>query len=137
MKRTPLKRTKGLDRTSSLKRTPLRSRSKKREEFMSSHRVPEVKAMISAGRKCEVGPILEGAGITDAPTCRKKIEGLHERRKRSSGGSLVNPANLIPSCNPCNGFIEDEPDICHELGLVVREGDSEWEALGRRNDLNG
>lgn len=96
-----------------------------------------IEEMVEAGRKCEVGPLLIRADIPGARMCSNKIEGLHERRKRSSGGSLTNPANLIPSCILCNGLIETEPMLVRErLGsaLVVREGDPEWESLGASSD---
>jgi hypothetical protein len=69
--------------------------------------------------------------------CAGRIQGLHERRKRSAGGSLVNPENLIPACNWSNGFVEDQPALIRDLfgqALVVREGDEDWERLGARND---
>jgi len=87
------------------------------------------------GRRCEVGPILAAAGIPN-PNCTGEIEGLHERRKRSSGGSLINLKNLVPSCNSCNGRIEDEPEMRILCGaaLVLREGDEEWDEVGARQD---
>lgn len=69
-----------------------------------------------------------------APRCQGHATGLHERRKRSSQGSLVNPANLVPACNIGNGWVEDWPIQAHRLGLVVRPGDDEWFALAASND---
>lgn len=49
----------------------------------------------------------------------------------------MNEANLIPACNWSNEWVEDRPRLVRELfgdRLVVREGDPEWEALGKRND---
>lgn len=131
----PLKRTGSLNRGSSqLKRTPLKQRSEKRSKLMKEERVPLIQALVKAGFSCEIGPVLDHHGIAESVNCRNKIEGLHELRKRSAGGSLVNRNNLIPACIPCNGWVEDYPAVAHELGLVVREGDPEWDALGARND---
>ena len=53
-------------------------------------------------------------------------------RKRSSAGALANPANVVPVCHACNMAIEDHPAAARAAGLVVREGDPEWEALSAR-----
>lgn len=143
MKRTPLKRTKGLSRgeglkrgDSQLKRTQIKGRSDKRAKFMRETRAPAVAELREQGITCKVSPILEAAGL-GGYGCTGLVTGLHERRKRSSGGSLINPCNLIPACSWCNGLIEDEPELIRTYtgtSLVVREGDEEWDALGARND---
>lgn len=147
MKRTELKRTKpmkrgpgpkrtsGPSRGGELKRTPLRARSAKRAKLMRTERVPLIESLRAQGVGCLVCPALIEAGI--AIQCSGAIEGIHERRKRSAGGSLINPANLIPACNRGNGFVEDECGMIRRLTgdrLIVREGDPEWESLGARND---
>lgn len=102
---------------------------------MANDRRPRIERLVAAGLGCLIGPLLDDAGLE--PECARRIEGLHERRKRSAGGSLVNGENLIPACNWCNGWIEDNPAAARDLfgtALVVREGDLEWEALGARAD---
>lgn len=102
---------------------------------MTDHRIPLIERLTAQGVGCLIGPLLEEAGITTG--CRQRVEGLHERRKRSAGGSLTNPRNLIPACNRCNGWIEDQPRLARDLFgdvLVVREGDDEWHDLGARSD---
>lgn len=104
---------------------------------MKDVRIPLIKELIEAGHGCGIGPVLMAAGLDQARHCRGKIEGLHELRKRSAGGSLVNPDNLIPACNYCNGLVEDEGGVIRELtgtAFIVREGDPEWESLGKRQD---
>jgi len=117
-----------------VKRSRLKSRSSKRAEVYV-HRRAAIEAMVADGVGCLICPVLVEAGV---PTERcAGIQGLHERRKRSAGGSLLNPQNLIPACNWSNGWIEDNPAAARELfgsALVVREGDSEFESLGRRSD---
>lgn len=70
--------------------------------------------------------------------CTVRATQLHELRKRSAGGSILNRANCVQSCTECNtGFVENEPRLAQRLGLVVRQGDvtpAEWEALGSRAD---
>ena len=91
----------------------------------------------SASLWCQIGPILVAAGVPGGCEGRSRVQGLHERRKASSAGSKINPANLIPACNLCNSLVECEPALVRELTgtqLVVREGDAEWEELGSRRD---
>lgn len=130
----PIKRKTGLKQGGGLKRSPIKQRSSERSRVMKEDRIPLITALVEAGFSCEIGPVLEHHGHPDSRHCRHKIEGLHELRKRSAGGSLVNRQNLIPACNYCNGWVEDNPATAHEWGLVVREGDPEWERLGKRND---
>jgi hypothetical protein len=102
---------------------------------MRTVRAPAVAGLVAAGESCRIGPVLADAGLFAG--CSGAVQGLHERRKRSAGGSLNNPANLVPACNVCNGWIEDHPALAREhfgSALVVREGDEEWEALSRRHD---
>jgi hypothetical protein len=131
MKRSEIKRgTKGLARGGELA-----SRSTKRSKLMRTVRAPAVSDMVEAGVQCQVGIILAAAGL--ASRCTLTVQGLHERRKRSSAGSLVNPDNLLGSCNRCNDRCEEEPALVRRLTgtqLIVREGDDEWESLGSRHD---
>ena len=61
----------------------------------------------------------------------------HHRRKASSGGAY-SALNLITLCAFHNGDIEDRPAYYRERfpHLVVREGDEDWESLGRRAHRN-
>lgn len=131
LRRTPLGNGSG----DGLKRTPLKQRSSRRSDFMRDVRAPAVRGLVEAGECCRIGPLLSSEGL--GPNCMIVVQGLHERRKRSAGGSLTNPANLIPACNACNGWVEDFPALAREVfgsALVVREGDEEWVSLGRRAD---
>jgi hypothetical protein len=141
-RKAPLKRT-GFKRkapvnTARKARKPLPTRSKKRVKHMGTDRVPLVKQLVAEGVTCRVCPILAVGGIETH--CAGVIQGLHERRKSSAGGSRVNPKNLVPSCNWGNtAGIEDAVGWHREFvekhsGLVVREGHPEWEELGARQD---
>lgn len=57
----------------------------------------------------------------------------HHRRKAGAGGAYTE-ANLVTICQYGNGDIEERPAYYRERFpyLVVREGDEEWETLGRR-----
>lgn len=103
-----------------------------------------IEALQRAGLwECQIGPVLRrayidgsydqgGFGIRAADVdCLDAPSGIHERRKRSSGGSLTMLANLMPACTWHNQWVEREPELAHRLGLVVRPGDHEWFMLGR------
>lgn len=53
----------------------------------------------------------------------------HHRRKASAAGAY-SVDNLVTLCAQHNAWVEDHPRLARDLGLVVREGDPEWEALG-------
>lgn len=78
---------------------------------------------------CEAGPKLQTVNVYD---CTHHATELHHLRKRSAAGALANPANVVPVCHACNMAIEDYPVAARAAGLVVREGDPEWEALSAR-----
>jgi hypothetical protein len=126
---------------STLTRTPLRRRSDAKRRAQAE-RIGLVHQYLAEGREwCEIRPWLAlmlnsdlrqplygplGEGVR---SCTQRLEGLHERRKRSAGGSLTNRQNLIPACNRCNQWVEDHPIEAHRIGLVVRSGDDEWREL--------
>ena len=49
--------------------------------------------------------------------CYGDVNG-HEVVKRSQGGSIVDPTNILLLCNRHNSFVENEPDIAHKFGLM-------------------
>lgn len=80
-----------------------------------------------------VGPRL----ITyEIPACSGRLEFGH-RRKASAGGAYV-PANGWATCSAHNQWVENQPDAARAVGgetpwwLCVREGDPDWDQLGRR-----
>jgi hypothetical protein len=89
------------------------------------------------GVGCEICPELALiAGIVVPGGCGG-LGGIHERRKRSSAGTVGHAPNLVPSCNVANGWIEDNPELARVLfgsWLVLREGDAEWDTCGRDVD---
>lgn len=79
-------------------------------------------------RACQLGPGFARHGLH---LCAGRATCWHELRKRSSQGSILNPANLMASCVPCNDLVECEPDVARSLGYVLREGDPTWLELGQ------
>lgn len=127
------------------KRTAIKARSAKRAALMREARAPLISRLARGGVVCEIGPLLGRLGVDPVP-CTGRLEGLHERRKRSSAGSLLVAENLIPACNRCNGWVEDrlpvlaagDPERWAALKglLVVREGDPAWDRLGSRAEAD-
>ncbi len=72
----------------------------------------------------------------DVPACGGMLEFGH-RRKASAGGAYV-PANGHATCHAHNAWIESAPAAARAVGgetpwwLCVREGDPEWQSLGRK-----
>ncbi len=133
-RKTPLKQSgNGLSRASAnnLKRTPLKPRSDKMTKLYRTQRVPLVKEWLSISQVCEVGPKIR-AIKPDHPKC-KPATCLHELKKRSAGGSITDPRNLLRSCIFCNGYIEDWPDLAWQAGLVVRFGETVDDAKAKWN----
>lgn len=89
--------------------------------------------------RCEVGAILRAAGLDYGclivPQTWQVGWGHHHRRKASSGGSDAIGPNSLWCCPVCNGAVEDhDTEVRQATGdaLIVREGDDEYAALGRR-----
>lgn len=125
-----------------MKRTRVRARSAKRTAM---HYDLFVQGRLAISARCEVGPRIR----TVDPLwlgCRRRATGLHHLRKRSSSARIVTRLGTLRSCNPCNGWVENEgnrpigPDhetLAHLAGLVVRPGDPWWPWLGRRRPSGG
>lgn len=120
-----------------MKRTPVNRESAKHAKDREQRRAL-VKSLQDAGLwECQIGPVLRHAWATDKVRvsladidCFDAPSGIHERRKRSSGGSLTMLVNLMPACSFHNQWVEREPEIARRLGLVVRPGDVDWDLCG-------
>ena len=81
--------------------------SEKRKSDQKEYR-KIVKEMLSKDASCKVR----------SPVCTKKAQGLHHKQKRSPG-NLTDKSKLIPSCNPCNLYIENYPEWAKEKGFTI------------------
>lgn len=95
------------------------------------------------GRRCvvsrftHVGEVVDGqVVVTWLPPCRGQLTFGHRRHASAGGAYIVANGNTL--CAGHNGWMEDHPHQARALGgetpwwLVVREGDPEWEQLGRK-----
>ena len=101
-------------RTPLVSRTPVPQRSAKTAKVYRTTRIPLVVETLEARPWCEIR--WDG-------NCTGRATTLHELRKRSQGGSITDPANVIPACAFCNEAVEDNPTEAHRRGFVIRRED--------------
>lgn len=106
----------------------MRQVSKKRAKLLRSYNA-FVAGMLAVDKRCWVGREIVRID-RHYRECTRTADGLHHLRKKSSGGALMDPDNVLRSCNHCNTWVEDHPTLAWEAGLVVRAGDPDWERLG-------
>lgn len=104
--------------------------SKKRASLQRKY-VAFVAGMLAVNDRCEVGRKILSVD-SSYRGCLGRADGLHHLRKRSAQGALIDPSNTRRCCSPCNLWVEMEPERAHKAGLVVREGDPDWDQLGAR-----
>ena len=128
MKRTELERNPGQARAWERRsRRPLPVKSRRRRTGKTG--TDKVRAEVFDR---DGGCMLQGIG----PACLGRLT-YHHRRKAGAGGAYT-PDNGVALCVRHNLLVEDEPGMfvgdghLADLGLVVREGDPEWERLGKR-----
>lgn len=103
-----------------MKRTRLRSRSKKATAQHAEY-LRFVGRLAAESDICEVCPIISRAD-PGWRGCTHYMQGLHHLRKRSAGGDLMDPANVLRSCNNGNGWVEDHPKLAKHIGLTIPGG---------------
>lgn len=108
MKRSPMPpRVTPLESRTGLRRiTEIRRVSKKREKE-NRLRSKVVRALFPERPRCAV------------PNCVRLADDVHEPLTRARGGSITDPANMIPLCRPCHDVVQLGPDWAYELGLMA------------------
>lgn len=113
MKRTPLRRTTGLDQSKRLaRRSRLSAKSEKKlkSDLALADQMPALFAR-SNGR-CEA----------KLPGCKGSGQHAHHRRRRSQGGRHE-LANLVWLCHPCHTWIHAHPEQSFVHGFLVASWD--------------
>ena len=99
LRRTPLKRQRGLSR----RRVSIKSRSEKRAKFMREVRVPLVRRRIN-GKLCD--------------RCHEATAvDVHEILPRSAGGSMTDDNNLADLCRRCHDWVTLHPRLAEVEGF--------------------
>jgi hypothetical protein len=106
VKRSELKRGKPLKRTGRI-----RPQSAKRRK-------------VNKVRRELANDLLDEPCRIRGPVCTGWAEHFHELVGRAQGGSLTDERNLVPSCDSCNGWIEDNPAVAERNGWKVRSWDA-------------
>lgn len=112
-----------------MKRTPLKPRSAKRAKYYREVRIPLVQKILSDHPWCQAGQLIEDPDHQ----CQGRSMDVHERKKRSQGGSLEDPHNLLAVCRLCHGWIDAHPAHSYDLGLLIHGWD-EVTPLGGTHD---
>ena len=100
-----------------LKRTPLAKRSKKMQDKYKE-RVPLVKRLLKERPWCEACPVF-AAHDKLAVYIRRPSVDIHELKRRSQGGSILDESNLMAVCRECHRRIGNSPQLAFDLGLSI------------------
>lgn len=100
-----------------LKRTPLARRSKKMQNIYKE-RVPLVKKLLKERPWCEACPVFASHDEKVAYVRRPSVD-IHELKRRSQGGSILEESNLLAVCRECHRRIGDNPELAFNLGLSI------------------
>jgi len=115
----------------------LRQRSKKMEAVYVERRIL-VSEFLHDGRRCQGRPLIDDAALTlvggdtsispmphDAhalfaagANCQRFATEVHEIKKRSRGGSILDSDNCLALCHNCHRFTEDEPRLATLAGML-------------------
>lgn len=112
-------------------------RSRENQRLDPDERAVREAVFASDGHRCRlrdlVGEPFDIAGrIVEVPPCAGVL--TYQHRRKASAQGAYNVANGATLCWFHNGWVETEPDAAKlaDPYLVVRDGDPEWEQLGRR-----
>jgi|TARA_Y100000034_G_scaffold60735_1_gene73773 5-methylcytosine-specific restriction endonuclease McrA len=108
----PLKRGKPLKRGGSL-----RPRSKKKSKQYVERR-KTVSRLLAERPYCEACPVFAVHDEVTLYTRRASVD-IHELKRRSQGGSILDDENLLAVCRECHDRIGNHPKLAIELKLAL------------------
>lgn len=88
-----------------VRRSPIRSRSKKR-------------AAVMIQRRRLVRDVLTAHPICEVPWCDRPSDDVHEPLTRARGGSILDPENAKAVCRLHHDLIHAEPEWAYEEGFL-------------------
>jgi len=77
---------------------------------------------------CRAGNVLERE--IPGHQCGRSCSQIHHRRPIKHLGQYRLEVNHLPVCTSCHAAIHARPALARRLGLLVAEGDPEWDLLG-------
>ena len=95
----------------------MRYRSRKKEAEYVERR-PLVAKMLAERPWCEACPVF-AAHDGKVTYARQRSVDIHEKVRRSQGGSILDEANLLAVCRSCHRRIGNYPQLAFELGLAI------------------
>lgn len=104
-RRTPIEATTGLAQVTPLAPVSRRRRAENRERSKVVHAT------------------FEDAPGCAAPGCGRLADDVHEPLTRARGGSITDPANMVPLCRGCHDVVTLGPAWAYDLGLLVHSWD--------------
>ena len=93
----------------------MRYRSKKKEEEYKLRR-PLVARLLEQRPHCEACPIFAEHDEKIIYSRQRSVD-IHELKRRSQGGSILEEDNLMAVCRQCHNRIGNYPALAFELGL--------------------
>lgn len=94
----------------------MRRRSAKKEAEYALRR-PLVKRLLEENPFCQACPVF--AAHDEKVTYRRNpSRDIHELKRRSQGGSILDENNCIAVCRPCHQRIGNHPQLAFDLGLA-------------------
>jgi len=93
----------------------MRHRSKKKEQEYKLRR-PLVTRLLEQRPYCEACPVF-AEHDEKAIYSRQRSVDIHELKRRSQGGSILEEDNLMAVCRQCHNRIGNYPALAFELGL--------------------
>lgn len=90
-------------------------RSKKQAELYKQRR-PLVEEMLREQPGCQAC-IIRAAYLKQATVNQRPATDVHELKRRSQGGSILDRKNLITICRPCHNWVTTHPHEAEMLGL--------------------
>mgnify|MGYP006280311551 CR=1 FL=1 len=94
----------------------MRHRSKKKEAEYRLRR-PLVARLLNERPYCEACPVFAEYDGKVIYTRQKSVD-IHELKRRSQGGSILDEDNLLSVCRSCHSRIGNNPALAFELGLA-------------------
>jgi len=102
----------------------MRYRSKKQETIYRQRR-PLVERLLRERPACEACPVFaayDGAVVYN----RRPSSDIHELKRRSQGGSILEERNLLSICRQCHTNIGNNPALSESLGLALPGWAHDW-----------
>jgi hypothetical protein len=95
-----------------MRRTPLKPGKRIVPQSDKRKRDNKERAVLREQLLAERGPLCE------YPDCRRKWVDMHEVKKRSRGGSILDPDNIKLLCRPHHEWTEREPNEAQQMGFL-------------------